>query len=210
MSEIRKCDGKFYEGEYCPDCSSVGDHVIGHYKRRKVSKFLSGLLRHFPEDYDIALNSRGWVPTGDLLDVCSEKYNWIDSEQVLGIVATDDKGRFEISGYSIRASYGHSVENVELEDKNTVVPEVLYHGTDEENIESIMSVGLKPMNRNMVHMTDDEDEALKVGRRHCDEPTLLSVDADYMMEDGRTIVKRGDAVYTSENVPPEYISVEDS
>lgn len=209
MSEVRKCDDRFYEGEQCPICGEVGDMVIDHDKRRKASKFLSGLLRHFPDDYDVNLDTRGWVSTGEVLEACSDKYDWIDSEQVLAIVATDNKGRFEVDGYSIRASYGHSVDDVELEENNTVVPNVLYHGTDGENVESIMEEGLKPMNRNMVHMTDSADEALEVGRRHTSDPTLLEIDAESMMNDGLTIVKRGKVVYTSDHVPSEYISVQD-
>lgn len=207
MSEVRKCDDKFYEGEECPVCGDTGVLVVDHDERRKASKFLSGLLRHFPEDYGVELDNRGWASTGDVLEACSEKYDWIESEQVLGIVATDNKGRFEVDGYSIRASYGHSIDEVELESNNSVVPDSLYHGTDDDNVNSILEEGLKPMNRNIVHMTDDENEALEVGRRHCDDPTLLRIDAESMMNDGLDVVKRGKIVYTAQHVPSEYISV---
>jgi putative RNA 2'-phosphotransferase len=62
------------------------------------------------------------------------------------------------------------------------------------------------MTRQQVHLTDGVSEAEGVGKRHSSDPTILCVDAKQMLEDGLTITKRGKSVYTTESVPPEYIS----
>lgn len=208
MSEIRKCDknDRFYEGEACPDCGDVVDEVVLDSDRRKqVSKFVSGLLRHFPEDFDIQIDDKGWTETGDVIDACKKKYSWINSEMILGVVATDSKGRFEVDGYQIRASYGHSVDHVDLEDNNEAVPNVLYHGTDPSNLDSIMDEGLKPMNRRNVHMTDDIEEAKNVAQRHTDNPTILEIDAESMLSSGLDVTKRAAYIYTSDQVPARFV-----
>lgn len=207
MSKIRKCskNGRFYEGDSCPDCNDKGEEILDHGRRRKVSKFISGVLRHFPEEYDLRLDNRGWIKTVDLIEVCKEKYNWIDSEMILAVVATDPKGRFEVDGHKIRASYGHSVNHVDLEDNNQAVPDKLYHGTEPSNVDSIMKEGLKPMNRKHVHMTDDIEEARHVAERHCASPVILEIDAEGMLSEGESVTKRSQVIYTSDTVPPNYI-----
>lgn len=208
MTEIRKCDDndRFYEGKNCPDCGAVGSEVLDSNKRTQVSKFLSGLLRHFPEDFDVNIDDEGWANTGDVIGACKDKYGWIDSEMILAVVATDPKGRFEVEGYRIRASYGHSVDYVTLEDGNSSVPDVLYHGTDPDNVESILGEGLKPMNRNHVHMTDDVEEARNVAVRHTDDPTILAIDAESMLSESMEVTKRATYIYTADEVPSRFIS----
>jgi len=207
MTEVRKCDrnGRFYEGKNCPQCGRVGDKVLDTDRRKRVSKFLSGLLRHFPRDFDVDVDNNGWSNTGDVIDACKNKYEWINSEMMLAVVATDPKGRFEVNGYRVRASYGHSVEHVSLEDGNSSVPDILYHGTDPDNVDSIMNEGLKPMNRNHVHMTDDIEESRNVATRHTDNPTILEVDAHSMMSKGLEVTKRATYIYTADKVPPRFV-----
>jgi putative RNA 2'-phosphotransferase len=207
MKEIRKCHGRFYEGTNCPECSEKGDFILNSERRLAISKFLSGLLRHFPDEYNIEPNERGWVRTVEVLDACSEKYDWFSSEQVLGVVSTDPKGRFEVNNHNIRASYGHSIDSIRLEENNRVVPDNLYHGTSESNIESIKKQGLKPMNRQEVHLTDDKQEAIKIASRHSNNNILLKIDAEAMMNNNHDIVKRADIIYTTEFVPPKYIKI---
>jgi putative RNA 2'-phosphotransferase len=210
MEDIRKCCNRFYAGVCCPNCGEKSNNfVLEADRRRSASKFLSGILRHYPDDYDLEIDQQGWVSTVEVLKACSEKYNWIESEQILGIIATDNKGRFEVDNHRIRASYGHSIDHIDLEDNNRVVPDLLYHGTANSNVRSIMEDGLKPMNRQEVHMTDDKGEALNVASRHSSDNVLLVIDAKQMMDDNHTVVKRGDIIYTSSFVPPQYIDKTD-
>jgi putative RNA 2'-phosphotransferase len=205
MAAIRTCEdhGRF-DGDACPACGAAGTHVLSSERRRRLSKFLSGLLRHFPDDYGLNLTTRGWADRDAVDAVVTERYGWADETAVEAVVETDPKGRFEYTHERIRAAYGHSVD-VALEDGEGPVPEALYHGTDPSNVDAILEEGVKPMSRQLVHLSASVADAREVGRRHADDPAVLVVDARAMLEDGRRVTKRGEAVYTTDAVPPRYV-----
>ena len=207
MSSVYKCESdELYFTDSCPNCNSNGELVVKSNQRRQISKFLSGLLRHFPDDYNLDLNENGWADTREVYEALQDKYSDVNLDKIYAVVSMDDKGRYELNKGKIRATYGHYVD-VNLEANNDAVPDVLYHGTSENAVSSIMSDGLKPMSRQHVHLTDDEDEAQNVGGRHSDDVVLLKVNTVDMMNNGIDIVKRGKMVYTCDKVPSEYIEV---
>lgn len=206
MSEIRRCDEDgYFDADHCPNCGERGTHVLGESRRETLSRFLSYALRHDPSDVGIDVDDSGWANAHELADRAEEQYGWADVRLVAAVVATDQKGRFEVNKNRVRAAYGHSID-VDLESDDSSIPDTLYHGTSPANVDKIMTEGLKPMNRQSVHLTDSREDALDVGRRHADEPVLLEVDAAQMQADGHDIDGRGDMVYTTSHVPTEYLS----
>lgn len=202
---IRVCDDHgHFDGERCPVCGVEGDRVLEDHRRRRLSKFLSGALRHFPDDAGLSLDDRGWAEYGAVVDAATAKYDWAAPEHVDAVVATDPKGRFERRGSRIRAAYGHSVD-VELEPTESSVPDRLYHGTAPRALDTILDEGLKPMSRQSVHLSATVEDARSVGRRHADDPVLLVVDVDAMKRDGFEIDRRGEETFTVDRVPPEYL-----
>ena len=171
----------------------------------RLSKFMSGVLRHFPSDVEIELDDQGWTAYDALVESVLNQYSWSTPKQVAGIIATDPKGRYERDAGHVRATYGHSVD-VNLETGDTSVPMELYHGTAPSNRAAIFREGLKPMNRQAVHLSETPAEAQNVGQRHAPEPLVLKIDSHGMMEDGHRITKRGDGIYTTDEAPPEYIA----
>lgn len=207
--DVRRCDAHgFYEGADCPVCDTTGEFVLNGSRRRQLSKFVSGALRHFPEDAGLELDGAGWTPFASLVAAVEDKYDWADRRTLEAVVATDPKGRFERDGDRVRAAYGHSV-TVDLESGDAPVPETLYHGTAPRNLDGILAEGLKPMNRQQVHLSDSVADAVEVGGRHADDPVVLDIDAAAMLADGHDIAKRGDATYTTARVPPNYLSKRD-
>lgn len=205
MEDVRECpDHGYATGERCPVCGRSGTRVLDAGRRRRVSTFASGALRHFPGDVGLDLDARGWTEYAALAAVIEGRYPWASSEHLDAVVATDPKGRFEVDGDRIRAAYGHSVD-VTLEPTEGPVPDVLYHGTAPANLPSIREEGLRPMDRRLVHLSETPAEAREVGRRHASAPAVLEVDAAGMQADGHRVTKRGEGVYTSERVPPEYV-----
>ncbi|MFB6188878.1 MAG: RNA 2'-phosphotransferase [Halapricum sp.] len=192
------------EGESCPVCGRSLDPVLSGSRRRRLSKYLSGALRHFPGDAGIDLYAGGWTDFDDLVAAAERQYGWADTRAVTAVIATDPKGRFERDDGRVRAAYGHSVA-VDLESGGTPVPDTLYHGTAPRNLDSILSDGLRPMSRQQVHLSGTVEAAREVGARHADHPVILEVDAAGMLKDGHEITKRGRAVYTTDRVPPEYL-----
>lgn len=205
MNGINACDTHdYFEGSRCPICGAAGDRVLSGDRRRRLSTFLSGLLRHFPDDHGLDLTAHGWAGFDRVVTVLAERYDWADAVAVAAVVATDPKGRFERTDGRIRAAYGHSVE-VTLDETASPVPDSLYHGTAPSNLEAILAEGLEPMERQLVHLSGTVSEARAVGRRHASEPVLLEIAADRMLADGYRIAKRGNTVYTTDRVPPRYV-----
>lgn len=205
MSELRRCsEHGFFEGEQCPACERSGWSICSAERRRRCSKFLSGALRHFPDDAGLELDDRGWTDFDDLVDAVTAKYQWATDETVMGVIATDPKGRFERHEDRVRAAYGHSVD-VDLESADGPVPDELYHGTTPDALEAIEREGIQPMSRQLVHLSGTVDAAQSVGARHADDPLVLRIDADGMQADGHRITKRGVEVFTTEHVPADYL-----
>jgi putative RNA 2'-phosphotransferase len=215
MSDIGTCERHGYvSGTTCPDCENDVPTLLAGDRRTQLSKFVSGALRHFPEDAGLELDEQGWTAFDAVVDVVTDRYRWTTPEHVEAVVLTDPKGRFErdVDGEDghdegrIRAAYGHSVD-VDLDPASTAVPDTLYHGTAPRHVDAILSEGIKPMNRQKVHLSGTRESALSVGERHADDPVLLVVDAERLQADGQRVVKRGTDVYTTDGVPPTYLEL---
>lgn len=137
----------------------IDDKQIAH-----ISKFLSLVLRHQPETIGIQLDQSGWADINELLDKSNTHGIKFDREILNHIVATNSKKRFSFNDTldKIRASQGHSVE-IELGYTNQRPPEILFHGTSEISVQSILDTGLEKRGRQHVHLSSDIETAIKVG-----------------------------------------------
>jgi putative RNA 2'-phosphotransferase len=171
--------------------------------RTKLSKFLSFVLRHEPGAIGITLDHQGWVEIATLLAQCKEHRKEISRSMLDEVVKTSPKQRFAISedGLRIRASQGHSVE---VGYEAAVPPEVLFHGTVADRIDSIRLRGLLRMERHHVHLSADFTTAKTVGERR-GKPVVLRVLAGKMHQDGHSFYLSANGVWLTEAVPPGYI-----
>ncbi|MEM1367106.1 MAG: RNA 2'-phosphotransferase [Cyanobacteria bacterium P01_H01_bin.15] len=171
----------------------------------RVSKLLSLVLRHKPEDIGIALDSQGWVSVPTLLNALAANGHAILPEELEQVVRENDKQRFTIRDGRIRANQGHSVE-VFLSLNAATPPDSLYHGTATRFLTSILQSGLQKMNRHHVHLSADKIMAQKVGTRH-GKPVILKVDAVKMSQDGQLFFLSDNGVWLTDSVSPQYLQV---
>ena len=173
----------------------------------QLSKFLSYVLRHKPEAIGLSLDEQGWVEIEELIRKCNAAGTRFSRDDLLQVVATSDKKRFSISpdGLRIRAAQGHSVA-VELGLSPRQPPAVLYHGTATRFVESIVAEGLKPLTRQQVHLSLDEETARRVGQRH-GKPIVLKIDAGRMHAAGFDFYVADNGVWLTDRVPPEFLSL---
>lgn|SRR5512139_3063304 len=110
-----------------------------------LSKFLSLVLRHKPEEIGLALDEQGWAELDQLVALAISKGTPLTRDAVLEIAATSDKKRFAVSpdGKRIRANQGHSVA-VDLNLTPREPPATLFHGTATRFTQSIREKGLLP------------------------------------------------------------------
>ncbi len=177
--------------------------------RKKLSVFISLVLRHRPEAAGIQLDGHGWADVQELIQGVNHTGRRLDRETLEEIVRTDEKGRYRFNEdkTKIRARQGHSVQvDVELEEAQP--PELLYHGTATRFLESILGLkeGLRPMGRLYVHLSKDQGTAAKVGARH-GASAVLEVDAGRMKEDGHVFYLSENGVWLVRHVPYEYLKI---
>jgi putative RNA 2'-phosphotransferase len=171
----------------------------------KTSKFLSLVLRHKPEEIGLGLDANGWADIGELIAKAGAHGVVLTRELIAQVVATSDKQRFAIdaTGQRIRANQGHSVD-VDLALAPQVPPEVLFHGTGEKSVAAIRADGLKPGQRQHVHLSRDEETATRVGARHA-RPVVLRVAARRMQTRGHAFFLSTNGVWLTDCVPAEFI-----
>ena len=173
----------------------------------QLSKFLSFVLRHKPDAIGLALDPQGWASIDELVDKGNAAGTLFGREDLLHVVETSDKKRFSVSadGLRIRAAQGHSV-TVELGLVPQEPPPVLYHGTATRFVESILSEGLKPQDRQHVHLSIDEATARRVGQRH-GKPVILKIEALRMHAKGFKFFLADNGVWLTDQVPPEFLAL---
>jgi len=172
------------------------------------SKFLSLVLRHDPGSICVALDAEGWVGVEALLRGAAERGTALSSDELLEIIATNAKRRFDldVSGDRIRANQGHSVA-IDLALPPAVPPEVLYHGTAKANLDSIRQGGLQRGQRQHVHLSADADTARTVGQRH-GSPVVLRVASGRWHRAGAIFYRSKNGVWLTEHVPAEYVEID--
>lgn len=176
---------------------------------KKLSQEISYALRHAPWEYELELDSEGFVPVEQLISALDESGKHgrpITVSDLEYIIENMDKRRFEIQGDKIRALYGHSVP-MHISKEPITPPSILYHGTTHKALGAIMKDGLKPMRRQYVHLSVDTDTASQVGKRRDAEPVILKIDAAKAHRDGVKFYKGNDKVVLADFISPEYISM---
>ena len=171
----------------------------------RISKFLSLVLRHKPERIGLSLDQGGGAKVDELLLKVNQAGVSLNKDLLQWVVDNNDKQRFCFSQdrQRIRANYGHSLP-VDLDFAPSKPPEFLFHGTATRFVESIKRLGLVPKKRNHVHLSPDQQTALKVGGRH-GQPIVLTIQTGRMYECGFHFFRSTNGIWLTERVPAEHI-----
>ncbi|HID41922.1 MAG TPA: RNA 2'-phosphotransferase [Pyrodictium sp.] len=215
MKPIYRCGvcGAFTEEPW--HCGKPAALLMTSEQRVRLSKLMSAILRHIPHEAGLELDPGGWVEVEELARAIRERwwrrdlYRWVTRQHVIAVALLDPKGRFQLSDNNrrIRAAYGHSVKlelGYEPLSENEL-PEVLYHGTIMERLNSIIHEGLKPMRRLMVHLAARPQEAIEAARRHGSRVVLLRIDPRCLAEMAVPVYRASHVMYLAPHVPLECI-----
>ena len=199
----------YYRGKLCPICKKEGKFLMDDREIKKLSSILIGILRHFPQQFNVKLDARGWA---DIEEVCNaiknkiDRFYWIRKRHVVALALTDEKGRYQLQEGKIRATYAHTIE-VDLSDLPEADVDILYYPVTEEELEIVLEQGLLPTDRNKVHLSGSIEKAREAGKIRVENPVILKIDAKKAMEDGIVIKKAGKEVYIADEIDAKYISV---
>jgi putative RNA 2'-phosphotransferase len=156
----------------------------------------------------------------ELLNTLSLHHNnrWylhLKRQDLEDMVAGSDKVRFELKNGKIRALYGYSYSSVlftKMHKTASKPPDILYRGTSPSAAKNIMSEGLRPMNRQYVHLSIDKNTAIQVGKRKTDikreEPVIMTISAIEAYNTGaHHFYQATDSVWLTDYINPNFIEL---
>lgn len=171
----------------------------------RISRFLSYLLRHRPKEYPLAFDAQGFVAWPDVVQRVQERFSETTEDEIRAVVTDSDKKRFELRDNRVRATYGHSFPvNLGLEPVEP--PNQLFYGTARDLAQSIMRDGLRPRDRQYVHLSASVEEAQAVGKRRDPFPAVVVVDAKRAQANGVRFFAPG-PLFLVDGVPARFLSL---
>ncbi len=176
-------------------------------KEKNLSKFISLILRHKPDLIRIDLDKNGWANVKELITKSKTKGKIFDFDDLKYIVKNCDKQRYTFNDdfTKIRANQGHSID-IDLELQTQQPPSILYHGTAELNLDSILKNGLSKQNRQFVHLSLDTETATKVGKRHGN-AVILKIKSGEMYQKGHQFYLSKNNVWLTDFIESKYIEI---
>jgi putative RNA 2'-phosphotransferase len=176
--------------------------TMGNNVKIEVSKYVSYLLRHNPED--LQMDAEGFVELDKLVSKVRRRFPTADKKLLIEIVDESERKRFEIVENKIRALYGHTIP-VKIRFKEDKQIARLYHGTTPQAAREILKKGLQSMRRRWVHLSPTEEIAQEVGKRRTNSPAILAIDASEARNQGIRFYRVTDKVYVCKYVPAKFI-----
>ncbi|XIF19979.1 MAG: RNA 2-phosphotransferase [Acetilactobacillus jinshanensis] len=180
-----------------------------NHKLTKISKRISYVLRHHPEQIGIHLDTYGRVNLKVLILKFNQYYrnSPISVPLIAKIMKLSSKKRFAIEGDTIRALYGHSIPGIKPLSSPKTPPEILFHGTTHHAARLIKTEGIKKMDRDFVHLSSTTKMAHQVGARRDPHPVIFNVHAQQASKDGLTFYPTASGIWLVDYVPPKYLTI---
>jgi putative RNA 2'-phosphotransferase len=154
------------------------------------------------------MDGKGWVDISDLIDAIGtgrSGFRWLRTRHIEALVNTDPRGRYQIDGGMIRATYGHTID-VNLDDLPIADLDKYYYPVTEEEADIILEGGLHPIDRKKVHLSGSIKKAVEAGKVRTEEPMILLIDGKKAIKDGLKIYQAGKDVYITDMIDAKYIS----
>ena len=207
---LRECEEHgYFRDELCPVCGTEGKFLMSTEEMDKVGRTMAGILRHFPERFELEMDEQGFVSLREMVSGMRDnnrRMHWLRTHHVIALVESDPKGRYQVSGDSVRATYGHTLE-LDLRHPSDNIPEELYYPATPDESDIILEIGIIPADRRMVHLSKTYEDAFSAGSVRVDDPVILAVDTVKARADGIEIGRAARTVYLCKQIPPEYLSV---
>jgi putative RNA 2'-phosphotransferase len=193
----------YFRAEACPVCGQGGRFLMNDRELDHLGRILTGILRHFPDRYGLAVDAHGWIDAGEIARAIAQRhppYHWLRPTHLIAIAESDAKGRYEVRDERIRATYAHTIE-VELDLPTENIPDQLYFPVTSDEAGIVLEVGLKPSDRRKVHLSKTAEAARAAGAVRTPEPVILEIDARGARSQGIVIMQAGKTVYLVDQIP---------
>jgi|TARA_B110000438_G_scaffold59499_1_gene59651 putative RNA 2'-phosphotransferase len=207
LKEEVKYGHGFFRGEKCPLSGEDGVLVMSPRHLDQFGRVMAGVLRHFPDRFDLEMDKQGWIEASEFIDAVKSQrrhFHYLETKHLQAVVETDPKGRYQLKNGRLRATYAHTLDlDLDLPtDKN---PEHLYFACSKDDSIEYIEHGLYPGDRNMVHLSSTRLNALEAGRHIIGKPIVLLVDVRAAEEADCAIMKAGTTVYLVKELPGDFL-----
>jgi putative RNA 2'-phosphotransferase len=205
---MRECEEHgYFRDECCPICGEEGKFLMSDFEVEKLGRAMAGILRH--GKYELDMDEQGFVDMRDIVAVMKAKnprMKWLRTHHIEAMAETDPKGRYQISGSDVRATYGHTIE-LSLRHPVDDIPEKLYYPAPVDKYEEILSEGLFPTDRALVHLSRTYKDAVKAGSVREEEPIILAIDTVGCIDAGIEIGRAAKTVFLCDQVPSDFLYI---
>jgi len=201
-------DHGYFRGESCPICKEKGKFLMTDKELNSLGRIMAGVLRHFPEKLGVMIDGHGWIDISEFVEaigISRSGFHWIRNHHVEAIALSDPKGRYQIDGGMVRATYGHTID-VNLDDLPPADIDEFFYPVTEEEIDIILEGGLNPIDRKKVHLSGSIEKAIEAGRVRTEEPLILRIDGAKVLKAGIKIYHAGKDVYITDRIDAKYLS----
>ena len=176
-------------------------------QRQALSRFLTYLLGHRPDEFGLVSDPDGFMPLKDVLMALKEEEGWsfVRQSHIEDLLRDPDRTRFEVKDKLIRVV----PEDSSLEPGPYPAarpPALLYHAARPRAYPVILERGLRPGARPFVPLFVTPEMALRVGRRRDPKPVLLTIQAARAAESGVVFYRPQELIYLVDLLAPDFLT----
>lgn len=172
--------------------------------RRRISKLLSLILRHRPDEFGLHMDEFGFILLEEVVEAVQQRYSAVAEEDIRDLIGTSRQHRFEIVENRVRALYGHSFF-VEMDGQPMEPPEFLYLCVAVDQGQRMKEEGIRSEDRFYLHLSPTREVAeSRAGT--VDAPCIVAVRAAAAAADAELkFWSRGEVVLTRGEIAVEFV-----
>ncbi len=172
--------------------------------RRRISKLLSLILRHRPDEFGLNMDAYGFIPLAEVIESVQQRYSAVGEEDIRDLIETSRQHRFEIVEDRVRALYGHSFF-VEMDGEPMTAPEHLYLCVPSAQGQRMKAEGIRSEDRFYLHLLPTREVAESRAGTVA-EPCIVEVRAAAAATEAEVqFWSRGEVVLTRQVIAAEYV-----
>ena len=172
--------------------------------RRRISKLLSLILRHHPDEFGLNMDEYGYMPLDEVVEAVQQRYSAVEEEDIRDLIDTSRQRRFEIVDDRIRALYGHTFY-VEMDGEPMDPPESLFLCVSAAQVRRMKEEGIRSEDRSYLHLSPTREIAESRAGAVTD-PCVVEVYAEAAAREAEVeFWDRGEVVLTRQTIAPEFV-----
>ncbi|MBW2090907.1 MAG: RNA 2'-phosphotransferase [Deltaproteobacteria bacterium] len=174
-------------------------------QRQSLSRMLTYILGHRPDEFGLISDEEGFVSIKELLIALREEESWsfVRESHLESLIREPEDTRFEITNKKIRVIPADT--HLELGPFPEIIPPaLLYHAVRRKTYPTAFKYGLKPGQWPWVPLYTTPEMALRVGCRRDRQPILLTIQAAKASQQGTIFFRPLELIYLTDHLHPKY------